>query len=163
MFLFSCYTGLAYVDAAKLTKDANIKGGDGATWTIMDRTKTGVMANIPFLPQAEKIIYKYNDHPKVLITGKLLPLISKQKVNVYLKQISVLRGITKQLSHHCAHHTIATTGPCKMGFRLKLFRRCLVIRVLSLPNIMRRYWIKKVASDMKKVIGVFYNVSLIFF
>ncbi|RZJ77411.1 MAG: site-specific integrase, partial [Chryseobacterium sp.] len=102
MFLFSCYTGLAYVDVAKLTKNAIVEDGNATTWIVMDRTKTGVMANIPLLPQAEKIIYKYKDHPKVLVTGKLLPMISNQKVNAYLKEISVLCGITKELSHHCA-------------------------------------------------------------
>ena len=101
MFLFSCYTGLAYVDVDKLSKNDIIRGNEGTDWIMIKRTKTGVMANIPILPQVEKIIDSYKRHPKVMITGKLLPLISNQKVNAYLKEIATLCSINKELTHHC--------------------------------------------------------------
>lgn len=91
----------------------------------MDRTKTGVMANIPLLPQAEKIIYKYANHPKVVVSGKLLPLISNQKVNAYLKEISVLCCIMKELSYHCARHTLAITVTLSNGVRIETVSKML--------------------------------------
>lgn len=154
IFLFSCYTGLAYVDAAKLTKDAIIKGGDGTTWIMMNRTKTGVMANIPLLPQAEKIIFKYNDHPKVLITGKLLPLISNQKLNAYLKEISVLCGFTKELSHHCARHTFATTVTLSNGVPIETVSKMLGHSSLKSTQHYAKVLDNKVADDMKKLSGI---------
>ncbi|TCD11614.1 site-specific integrase [Pedobacter frigidisoli] len=154
MFLFSCYTGLAYVDVAKLTNNAIVEDGNATTWIVMDRTKTGVMANIPLLPQAEKIIDKYKDHPKVLVTGKLLPMISNQKVNAYLKEISVLCGITKELSHHCARHTFATTVTLSNGVPIETVSKMLGHSSLKSTQHYAKVLDKKVASDMKRLIGV---------
>ncbi|WP_029281895.1 site-specific integrase [Pedobacter sp. R20-19] len=154
MFLFSCYTGLAYVDVAKLTKSAIIEDGSATTWIVMDRTKTGVMANIPLLPQAEKIIYKYRDHPKVLVTGKLLPMISNQKVNAYLKEISVLCGITKELSHHCARHTFATTVTLSNGVPIESVSKMLGHSSLKSTQHYAKVLDKKVAKDMQKLSGI---------
>lgn len=121
---------------------------------MMDRTKTGVMANIPLLPQAEKIIDKYNDHPKVLITGRLLPLISNQKVNAYLKEISVLCGITKELTHHCARHTFATTVTLSNGAPIETVSKMLGHSSLKSTQHYAKVLDKKVAYDMKKLTGV---------
>lgn len=154
MFLFSCYTGLAYVDVVKLTKDSIVRGGDGTIWIVVDRTKTGVMANIPLLPQAEKLIHKYKDHPKVIITGKLLPLISNQKVNAYLKEIAVLCGITKELSHHCARHTFATTVTLSNGVPIETVSKMLGHSNLKSTQHYAKVLDIKVASDMKKLVGV---------
>ena len=109
MFLFSCYTGLAYVDVDKLSKNDIIRGNEGTDWIMIKRTKTGVMANIPILPQVEKIIDSYKRHPKVMITGKLLPLISNQKVNAYLKEIATLCSINKELTHQLCKLTLFET------------------------------------------------------
>jgi site-specific recombinase XerD len=154
IFLFSCYTGLAYVDVAKLTKNAIVADGNATTWIVVDRTKTGVMANIPLLPQAEKIIYKYKDHPKVLVSGKLLPMISNQKVNAYLKEISVLCGITKELSHHCARHTFATTVTLSNGVPIETVSKMLGHSSLKSTQHYAKVLDKKVAADMERLIRI---------
>lgn len=154
MFLFSCYTGLAYVDVAKLKKDAIIVDSNAITWIVINRSKTRVMSNIPLLPQAEKIIFKYKNHPKVLVTGKLLPMISNQKVNAYLKEISVLCGITKELSHHCARHTFATTVTLSNGVPIETVSKMLGHSSLKSTQHYAKVLDKKVASDMMKLIDV---------
>lgn len=154
MFLFSCYTELAYVDVAKLTKNAIVADGNGTTWIVVDRTKTGVMANIPLLPPAEKIINKYENHPKVLVTGKLLPMISNQKVNAYLKEISVLCGITKELSHHCARHTFATTVTLSNGVPIETVSKMLGHSSLKSTQHYAKVLDTKVAADMSKLSGI---------
>lgn len=154
MFLFSCYTGLAYVDAAQLTKNSIIRGSDGTVWIMIDRTKTGVTANIPLLPQAEKIIFRYEAHPKVIITGKLLPLISNQKVNAYLKEIATICGITKELSHHCARHTFATTVTLSNGVPIETVSKMLGHSSLKSTQHYAKVLDTKVSRDMWKLSGM---------
>ena len=85
IFIFSCYTGLAYVDIFNLTNEQITIGVDGNLWIITNRQKTGTNSNIPLLPIAEEIIKKYENHPLVSNSGKLLPVYSNQKINEYLK------------------------------------------------------------------------------
>lgn len=110
IFVFAIFTGLAYVDVAKLTSQ-NIKTGiNGQPWLYSARAKTGVVASIPLLPPALEILEKYKDHPLCEIKGTLLPVPTNQKTNEYLKEIAVLCGIeNKNLTFHMARHTATTT------------------------------------------------------
>lgn len=103
MFVFCCYTGLAYQEMSNLKKEHLIKGFDGAIWIQMMRQKTKSKVSIPLLPTASKIIDKYKDE------NRLLPVISNQKFNSYLKEIAELIGVEKRLTHHIARKTFATT------------------------------------------------------
>ena len=108
IFLFSVYTGLRFVDAQNLSAKQIVqdKKGNYCIDTIQDKTKRQIL--IPLLKPAINILEKYNGDERS-ITGKVLPKISNQKFNVYLKNIGVLVGIQKPLSHHIARHTCATT------------------------------------------------------
>ncbi len=100
MFIFCCYTGLAYTEMSTLsTKNIEI-GFDGKEWIQMIRKKTNRKISIPILPKAREILDKYDDN---------LPTLSNQKFNSYLKEISELVGINKKLTHHTARKTFATT------------------------------------------------------
>ncbi|WP_369427691.1 site-specific integrase [Pontibacter harenae] len=109
IFLFSCFTGLAYVDVLQLTRADIGRGIDGEKWVIKKRQKTDVASRIPLLPSALQILEKYKDHPQCLNDGRLLPVLSNQKMNAYLKEIADLCGIHKPLTFHIARHTFATT------------------------------------------------------
>jgi site-specific recombinase XerD len=109
IFLFSCYTGLAYVDVKKLKASEIVKGVDGELWIFTKRQKTDIASRIPLLPPAQKVIEKYKDHPKCLIDDTLLPVLSNQKMNAYLKEIADFCCIQKELTYHIARHTFATT------------------------------------------------------
>lgn len=63
IFLFSCYTGLAYVDVKNLTKDNISLGLDGVKWIFTSRQKTKIQSNIPLLPIVGEMIKKYSDNP----------------------------------------------------------------------------------------------------
>lgn len=108
IFVFSCFTGLAYVDVQKLTIDHIKKDEKGKLWIITERTKTDTDSNVPLLPIALQIIEKYKDYPSIEKKGKLLPVLSNQKMNAYLKEIATLCGIEKNMSFHLARHTFAT-------------------------------------------------------
>lgn len=84
LFIFSCFTGLAYADVKKLTKDNIVIGIDGNKWINTKRTKTNTLSNIPILPAAANVIEKYANYPDVLHSEKLLPVLSNQKMNAYL-------------------------------------------------------------------------------
>ncbi|SHG24550.1 Site-specific recombinase XerD [Fodinibius roseus] len=109
IFLFSCYTGLSFSDAENLSKDHIYEDESGDKWLSTSRTKTKVSANIPLMPKAQAIIKKYEEHPQIEETGRLLPFISNQKTNAYLQEIADLCKINKHLTHHVARHTFATS------------------------------------------------------
>jgi integrase/recombinase XerD len=106
MFVFCCYTGLAYTEIANLEEKHIIKGFDGNNWIKMMREKTQKEVSIPVLQKSANIIEKYQYKGK---NGKLLPILSNQKFNSYLKEIADIVGIEKNLTHHIARKTFATT------------------------------------------------------
>jgi len=109
IFVFQCYTGLAYIDAFQLQK-ADIKDGvDGNQWILSERQKTNSTARIPLLPKAIEILEKYKDHPLCLKRGTVLPVSSNQKMNEYLKEIASLCGFPFTLNTHMARRTFGST------------------------------------------------------
>jgi integrase/recombinase XerD len=104
LFIFCCYTGLAYIEMAHLEKQNIQIGFDGIHWIQMKREKTQRQISIPILPKAEQIIDKYST-----ISTRIFPSISNQKFNSYLKEIADILGINKRLTHHVARKTFAST------------------------------------------------------
>lgn len=108
-FVFCCFCGFAFIDFKHLTPDHIVKDNDGKLWIRKARQKTNNMCNVPLLAPALQLIEKYKDHPECVKNGTLLPTMSNQKCNAYLKEIAEICGIKKTLSTHCARHTCATT------------------------------------------------------
>ena len=109
VFVFQCYTGLAYIDAYQL-KGTEIKVGvDKLSWIMSERQKTGSATNVPLLPQALQIIEKYKEHPLCLERGTVLPVSSNQKMNEYLKEIATLCAFPFTLNTHMARRTFGST------------------------------------------------------
>lgn len=108
LFIFSVYTGLRYQDAQDLEMKHIVTSDSGKQFIKMKQHKTGEVVNIPLLQPALDIIERY-DNKERKITGKVLPRLSNQKLNLYLKEITKLVGIQKNVTHHVARHTFATT------------------------------------------------------
>lgn len=104
LFIFCCYTGLAYNEMAHLEKQNIQIGFDNINWIQMKREKTQRQISIPILPKAQEIIEKYSTD-----SNRIFPPISNQKFNSYLKEISAITGIEKRLTHHIARKTFAST------------------------------------------------------
>ena len=103
LFVFCCYTGLAYQEMSNLNLyDLKIEF-DGNVWIKIIRQKTNETISVPLLPKASQIIDKYKTEEC------LLPKISNQKFNSYMKEIAEVLGIQKKLTHHIARKTFATT------------------------------------------------------
>jgi len=119
VFVFSCYTSISCVDIVQLTEDNIVIGIDDSPWIMAKRVKTGAPFKIPLLPKAAILIDKYKDHYQTNDTSNLLPKLSNQKLNSYLKEIADLCGIKKNLTFHMARHTFATTVTLSNGVPLK--------------------------------------------
>lgn len=108
VFLFCSFTGLAFIDVSRLTEEHIVKDAGGNLWIRIARQKTNVMCNIPLLDVPIALMEKYREHECRLQEHKILPIISNQKMNAYLKEIAVLCEINKNLTTHTARHTFAT-------------------------------------------------------
>ena len=148
IFLFSCYTGLSYIDITKLTMDNIGMDFDGNQWIETERQKTKTALKIPLLNQAKDILKRYQDHPKTVHSKTLLPRYSNQKLNSYLKEIADFCGIKKHLTFHIARHTFATTITLTNGVPIETVSKLLGHTKLATTQIYARIVDKKVKDDM---------------
>lgn len=149
IFLFSCYTGLAYSDVKKLSQDDIIIGIDGYQWIRTKRTKTNTVSSIPLLPVALEILDKYKEHPEVKKGKYILPVLSNQKSNAFLKEIAELCGIKKNLTTHLARHTFATTVTLSNGVPIESVSRMLGHKSLRTTQHYAKIIDRKISDDMK--------------
>lgn len=149
IFIFCCFTGLAYSDVKKLSKDNIVIGIDGERWIKIKRTKTDTRSNIPLLPTAELLIDKYANHPDTENGGRLLPVLSNQKMNAYLKEIADLCEINKNLTFHLARHTFATTVTLTNGVPIESVSKMLGHKSLRTTQHYAKILDRKVCDDMK--------------
>jgi len=151
VFVFSCYTGLAYVDIEKLTPDNQVKGIDGKLRIQTYRQKTDTKSNIPLLSPALLILEKYKDDPEAVNSGSLLPVNSNQKMNAYLKEIATLARINKTLTFHLARHTFATTITLANGVPIESVSEMLGHKSIRTTQIYAKVIDQKVSEDMSKL------------
>lgn len=148
IFVFCCFTGLAYADVKKLTNDDFAIGIDGELWIQTKRTKTKTKSNIPVLPTALMILEKYEDSP-YLINNRVLPVLTNQKMNAYLKEIGDLSGINKNLTTHLARHTFATTVTLSNGVSIESVSKMLGHKNLRTTQHYAKILNRRVSDDMQ--------------
>ncbi len=148
IFIFSCFTGLAYADVKKLTKNDIVIGIDGQNWIKTKRTKTDTRSNIPVLSIPQAIIDKYEALQESSDTELLLPVLSNQKMNAYLKEIADLCEINKNLTFHLARHTFATTVTLTNGVPIESVSKMLGHKSLRTTQHYAKIIDKKVSEDM---------------
>ncbi|MDH6312825.1 site-specific recombinase XerD [Parabacteroides sp. PFB2-10] len=146
IFIFSCYTGLAYIDVKNLKEENIRKSFDGSLWIMTKRQKTSTTVNVPLLKIPSMILKKYKGKLK---NGQLLPVLSNQKTNSYLKEIADLCGIEKNLTFHLARHTFATTTTLAKGVPIETVSKMLGHTNISTTQIYARITNSKISEDMK--------------
>jgi site-specific recombinase XerD len=151
IFLFCCYTGLAYIDVKNLRRDQIKVGIDGEQWIFSQRQKTESPTRLPLLPQALEIIDAYENHPQCSNKGLLLPVMSNQKMNAYLKEIADVCGIHKTLTFHIARHTFATTITLGNGVPIETVSKMLGHKSLKQTQHYAKILDLKVSHDMAKL------------
>ncbi len=151
LFVFGCYTGLAYIDVMKLSPENIQIGIDKQYWLFTNREKTDNPVRIPILPAAMDIINRYKDDMKALAQNRLFPNISNQKLNSYLKEIADLCQINKNLTFHLARHTFATTVTLTNGVPIESVSKMLGHTKISTTQIYAKVIEKKLGEDMQKL------------
>ena len=148
IFLFCCYTGLAFIDVKKLKASEIGIGIDGSKWIFTNRQKTGIPSRIPLLPFALEILNQYKDHPGCINSGMVLPVLSNQKYNEYLKEVANICGINKNLTTHTARHTFATTVTLGNGVPMESVSKMLGHKNLRTTQHYAKVLDKKISDDM---------------
>jgi site-specific recombinase XerD len=149
IFMFSCYTGLAYIDVQRLVADNIVIGIDGNKWININRKKTDIKSSIPLLPIAEEILYKYEDMMRFDKNKRVLPGMSNQKLNSYLKELAALCNINKELTFHIARHTFATTVTLTNGVPIESVSKMLGHSSIKMTQHYAKIVDRKLSDDMK--------------
>lgn len=157
MFIFSCFTGLAYIDVFNLTKSNIVIGIDGEKWISTHRQKTESASKIPILPVTQMIIDKYENHPLCINENRLIPILSNQKMNAYLKELADICEIDKELTFHIARHTFATTVTLTNGVPIESVSKMLGHKNLRTTQHYAKVLDRKVSEDMKILKDKFSN------
>jgi integrase len=123
-------------------------GIDGIKWIFKNRQKTDGPSNIPILPTAQEILDRYAENPKCINENRVLPILSNQKMNSYLKEIADVCGINKDLTFHAARHTFATTVTLSNGVPIESVSKMLGHKNLKSTQIYARVLDLKVSTDM---------------
>jgi len=145
IFLFACYTGLSYIDLYNLSLKNITKGIDNLQWIYVKRQKTNIPSNIPILPVAFSILKKYKKQKNI---NRIFPMISNQKINKALKEISNLCNFNKKLTFHSARHTFATTVTLTNGVPIESVSRMLGHNNIKTTQIYAQVIDSKISSDM---------------
>jgi len=149
IFIFACYTGLSFSDIAKLSRIHLQHGADGKEWIIIDRSKTNNRCRIPILPKAREILKRYEDYPKISNKDVLLPVLTNQKMNSYLKELGDICNINKNITMHIARHTFATSVTLSNGVPIETVSKILGHTSLKTTQIYAKVLDKKISEDME--------------
>ena len=151
VFLFCCYTGLAYVDVQKLKRAEITVGVDGEKWIFANRKKNDIPLRIPLLPFAETLLNKYQNHVQCIVADVVFPVFSNQKMNAYLKEIADVCGVKKNLTSHMARHTFATTITLNNDVPIETVSKMLGHKNLRTTQHYAKILDLKVSRDMKSL------------
>ncbi|MDD2636952.1 MAG: site-specific integrase [Bacteroidales bacterium] len=146
-FVFSCFTGLAHSDLKLLSPKNIVIGTDGAYWIKTHRKKTGNSVSIPIFPISQRLIDKYKTNEICLTQNVLLPVLSNQKMNAYLKEIAEVCDIPLNLTSHIARHTFATTVTLNNNVSIESVSKMLGHSSISMTKIYARLLDKRVGHD----------------
>ena len=143
---FYRFTGLSYIDVKQLTADNICTSFDGKQWIMTHRQKTNTSVNVPLLNIPLTIMKRYEGK---LPKGQLLPVLSNQKLNSYLKEIADLCDIHKNVTFHLARHTFATTTTLSKGVPIETVSKMLGHTNIKTTQIYARITNEKIRRDME--------------
>lgn len=95
-FIFEMSSGIAYCDMCSLKKEDVKTDADGIHYVTGKRQKTGTQYTSVILPEGMRILEKYDYR---------LPLLSNQKMNLFLKRIQSYLDIGTTLTTHLGRRT----------------------------------------------------------
>ena len=159
IFIFSCFTGLSYIDVKNLTNKEIRTSFDNNLWIMTKRQKTKVDSNILLLDVPKMIIEKYKG---MSVNDQVLPILSNQKMNAYLKEVGDLCEIDKELTFHLARHTFATTITLAKGVPIETVSKMLGHTNIRTTQIYARITDSKISNDMQALAGKLQGIEKMF-
>jgi site-specific recombinase XerD len=150
LFVFACFTAFEYVDLLELNNENYKIDSDGTCWLIKPRRKTNIICYVPLFQVPKDIIEKYKDYPKKK-DNLLLPVLSNQKLNAYLKEIADLCEINKNISFLTARRTFASVVGFKMGLSAESIRMVMGHSDLTMTTVYSQPDKTKILNDLKLV------------
>lgn len=150
IFVFACLTGMDYSTLSAL-KEENVIQKHSGTFIVTPRVKTREVAHIKLLPQALELLNKFRASKK---GSQLIPMISNDKYNAYLKELAARLGITKRVTSHLARHTFATTIAYANGVSIGSIQKMLGHAKRSTTEIYAEMLDKTVEKEMDQLTKV---------
>lgn len=151
--LLQVYTGAAYLDLKAFTINNIVVGTDGEKWIVYFRRKTKIRAALPILPQAMSIINKYENHPCRTNEGRLIPVMTNQKMNKGIKTLMRLCKIEKNITSHSFRRTFATTVALSNGVSIETISKILGHSTTKITHQYAVVTDLKVSQEMEKLKG----------
>lgn len=160
VYLFCCFTGLAFADVKSL-RYSDIEEVEDKQWIKKKRQKKKKWCNIPILEPAILIMNKYKYHPICKKNNTVFPVLTNQKMNAYLKEIADLCGIRKNLSTHTARHTFATTVTLSNQVSIEVVSKMLGHSSINMTKKYARVVDDLISKDMEKIYSKYDSVTII--
>lgn len=148
LFLHSCYTGLAFVDAMALSEYDFEWDVDGVVWYKTYRTKSDELCAVPLLQSAASILERYRRDALISDRSTIFPKVSNQHVNECLKIIQEACEINTPLTFHVARHTFAKTVALKNGVPLETVQMMMGHTKITTTQIYADVDEEKIVQDM---------------
>lgn len=146
-FLFSCFTGLSYIDLCTLTPE-HIRQEGKQMWISTTRCKTGSEVNVRVFAIPYAILLRYNPMNR---TKRIFNLPSNGWCNICLDRIMSLAGISRHITFHSARHTFATTITLSQGIAIETISKLLGHRNIRTTQIYATITHSKLDGDMERL------------
>ena len=157
LFLFACYTGVAYSDAVTVTRENLYTGEDGKLWLKYRRKKNELRASVKLLPEAVALIEKYHDDSR----DTLFPMIHYPSMRNHMKALAVLAGIKENLCYHVGRHSFASLVTLEAGVPIETISSMLGHSNIQTTQVYARVTPKKLFEDMDRLIEATGDLKLV--
>lgn len=146
IFVFCCFTGLAYVDVQKLSHDDIHTDDRGDMWIIDNRAKTGTQFRVKLRPVAKELVERYRRLK--LPDNKVFPVKDCDSMDMSLRHVARHAGLSFNPTMHVARHTFATTVTLSQGVPLETVSKMLGHKHITTTQIYAKITNDKIGRDM---------------
>lgn len=147
LFLFSCYTGLAYADLFSVTEEHLCEDEYGALWLKFHRQKTKQLCRVKLLPEALRLLELCQGEGATLFEP-----MSYTRYSIAIRALGERAGLTKPLSSHMARHTMATLITLEQGVSLESVSKMLGHSDIQMTERYARVTPQKLFEDFERLI-----------
>lgn len=151
MFVFMCFTGLAYADLKEITYKNIHTDSDGGTWLMGNRVKTGVAYVVKLLPIAIELIEKFRGvDDKKISPDRVFPVGDMSSMYDSLRIIGKKCDCSVEVTPHVGRHTFATLALLK-GMPLETLQKVLGHKSILSTQVYAELINPKIAEDTDKI------------